>query len=448
MLDVLPRQRALPHSEESERAVLAALLLDYRLLPDVVSRLRPEDFYLERHQHLYQAMLDVTAAGSPVDLLTLQARMEQQATFDGAGGIAYLAGLDVDLPDVGRLDVYVAVVRERSTRRRVIQVAAETMRDCLDGGLEATPALDKALGALDALRDTSASGGYRSPFETHQATLQQLEEAEPGTIDGAKTGIVPLDMKLLAMQAPQLWFLGARPGVGKTAFLAQVADWNAAHGRTVGFVSIEMSREELQLRRIARETAIPFAYLRTNALGVQEWQRIHEVTPTLNSRPLWIDDGGEQTVEEITARARKLHREHPLGLLIVDYIGLVVPDAQAESRNEQVSRICKGLVRLAKALKVPVLAAVQLSRAGEKAQRPPILPDLRDSGAQEQDAYGVVFLHREHDPDQPAILLPHGSAIVAKNRGGECGSIPLLFEGSRMRFRAVDTYHTNKKEGS
>lgn len=442
----LPEQRTLPHSEEAERAVLGAVLLDPELLVTVSRRLATEDFYLERHQTLYAAMVQLRGDGVAVDLRTLQATLERWGHFDQVGGIAYLATLDLDLPDLGRIDAYVEIVKERSVRRQLIQQAMRLTRAALEG--DPLPELvEGQVVALEGARRAlggSGVGGYQ-PFRVAiEAAAEQLEEGEAP--ERAKsvvtTGIARLDARV-ALEIGTLVFVAGRPGMGKTALLWQIAEHNGLAGRGVAIQSLEMSPQALALRAICHhgevaKTDLTHAAAGRGTLTPDQWRRVVKAVWQLADLPVYADYTRILTGPDIGARLRRVKDEHPEVVLVeLDYINLVsleqLPGVDARApKHERMGAFVRYLRNLAGELEVLMLVGAQLVREGEKAGRRPIPADLRDAG--EQDADAVIFIHREPDDYDPAMLQARGDLILGKAREGKPGSVPILFDGSGQRF--------------
>jgi replicative DNA helicase len=384
MLDSLaPQQKSLPHSDESERAVLGGILLDPGVLPTISGRLRPEDFYLDRHQTLYRAMLALQETGVGIDIRTLQARLEQTGHLDSVGGLAYIAGLDLELPDLGRIETYSEIVKERSVRRRLILASGQIIRDCLDGGLVAAEALGRAEQAILGLGEEAIQRGFVALGDVFHATLEGLEDA-PGTLlTGVPTGFTDFDRLSHGLNRGNLIIIAGRPGMGKTSFALNVAQHVAIRMKqTVGVFSLEMSQQELALRILCSEADISFSRLRSNRLSQKEWTRIVQTVRQQSDSPLFIDDSANPSLLEVASKARRLKAEKGLSLLVLDYLQLMSAGGRYENRNLEIAAISRGLKQLAKELEIPVIALSQLSRQPERrgADHRPQLADLRESG--------------------------------------------------------------------
>ncbi len=432
--------RVLPHSEESERAVLAAVLLAPQALSTVGGRLDPQDFYLERNQLLYRAMLGLQEAGDPIDLRTLQSRLETAGHFHKVGGMAYLAGLDLDLPDLGRVDHYVEIVKERALRRQLFRGCSRIMTDCLDGGdVDADEALGRAEKLVFGLGQARVRRGLRALTDAFDAAVAQLEERSTGTV-GIATGFADFDAMTQGLAPGQLIVVAGRPGMGKTALALNIAQHVAFRElRAVALFSLEMSEEEVALRLLASESGLYFSDLRAARLDEAQWRRLYDTIRENCQAPLFIDDAGGATLRQVASEARRLKAEGRLELLIVDYLQLMSGGARFATRELEVAFLSRSLKELAKELRIPVIAVSQLSRNTEhRTDRRPRLADLRESGAIEQDADLVCFLYRgemydRDDPDKVGLA----ELIVEKQRNGSAGVVELVFQGEITTFRSL-----------
>jgi len=439
LLEPLQAPKTLPHSEESERAVLAGVMLEPQYLAQVAGRLVEDDFYFERHQRIYRAMVDLQQEGMPVDLRTLQARLEQQGQIDRVGGLAYLAGLDVDLPDLARIDAYVEIVKERSLRRRLIQACTEVTRSCLDGGLEAQEALGRAEQAILGLGEEAITRGFAPLGRVLDRTMEDIEEHSGATLIGVPTGFTDFDRMTHGLNKGNLIIIAGRPGMGKTSWALNVAQYVAIHlNKPVGVFSLEMSEQELALRILCSEADVSFSRLRAGHLSQRQWQTIVQTVRRLGPAPLYIDDSPNPTLLEVASKTRRLKAEIGLELIILDYLQLMQAGGRYENRNLEIAAISRGLKQLAKELEIPVIALSQLSRQPERrsGDHRPQLADLRESGSIEQDADLVAFVYRDemYNPDDPS-KKGLAELIVAKHRNGETGPIELVFLGETTTFK-------------
>jgi replicative DNA helicase len=444
MLDTLSQQKTLPHSEESERAVLGAVLLEPQLLPTITGRLKAEDFYLERHQILYGAMVELQDERVTIDVRTLQAKLEQQGRFEAIGGIAYLASLDLDLPDIGRTDAYVEIVKERSIRRRLILASNRIIRDCLDGGVVAQEALAHAEQEILGLGEEAVQRGFVQLAQVLHATLEELEERPGATLTGVPTGFTDLDRISHGLNRGNLIIVAGRPGMGKTSFALNVAQHVALREkRGVGIFSLEMSQQELALRILCSEAGVPFSRLRAGALSQKQWSSVVQTVRHTTDAPLFIDDSPNPTLLEVASKSRRLKAERGLSLVILDYLQLMQAGGKYENRNLEIAAISRGLKQLAKEIDIPVIALSQLSRQPERrgSDHRPQLADLRESGSIEQDADMVAFIYRDevYNPDQEENK-GLAELIIAKHRNGETGVIELVFLGETTTFRSLDRH--------
>lgn len=439
---VSPFQRSLPNSEESERAVLGAVLLAPHVLPTVTGRLVPEDFYLERHQLIYQSMLDLQEEGSEIDLRTLQGRLELINAFEVVGGMAYLSGLDLDLPDLGRVETYVEIVKERSIRRQLIEASQKTIVDCFEAGLQAADVLAEAERSVLGLGQQAMNRGFSVLGEVFENTVASLEERAEGGMIGIPTGYYDWDRMTQGLVAGNLIILAGRPGMGKTSFAINVAQHVAIREhRTVGVFSLEMGDSELAQRILSSEANLPFGLLRTGQLSESQWTQLYDTVRQSREAPIFIDDSPNPSLAEIASKSRRLKAERNLGLLIIDYLQLMSAGGRFESRQLEIAYISRGLKQLAKELEIPVVALSQLSRQTERraGDHRPQLSDLRESGSIEQDADMVCFVYRDElynkeDPEVKGLA----ELIVAKHRNGQTGTVDLVFIGETTSFRNLD----------
>jgi replicative DNA helicase len=438
MIDSVLKTTTLPHSEESERAVLAGVLVDPSVFATLSGRLDPDDFYNERNRTVFSAMLELQAAESEIDLRTLQAQLEQEKRLEDVGGVAYLASLDLDLPDIGRLDSYVEIVKERSVRRRLIAACGEITRDCLDGGVVAQEALGRAEQHILGLGEEAIQRGFVPVSHIFRETLADLEERPSSGMIGLPTGFTDLDAITRGLNPSNLIIIAGRPGMGKTSLALNIAQHVAIReNHAVGLFSLEMSQQELALRIISGESDVPFGPMRSGHLSQKQWNAVVEKVRQVSSASIFIDDSANPNLLEVASKARRLKAEKKLSLLIIDYLQLMQAGGRYENRNLEISAITRSLKQLAKELNIPVVALSQLSRQPERrgGDHRPQLADLRESGSIEQDADLVAFIYRDEIYNKDTEDEGIAELIIAKHRNGPTGTVRLVFFGETTKFR-------------
>lgn len=446
MPDTFAPIAALPHSEEAEKAVLGAILMDNSVLT-AIAALRMGDFYFERHKVIFEACVQLAADRLPADLRTIQAKLESNGTIEIAGGLSYLTSLDLDLPELGRVAVYAGIVQDRAVLRRLIQAGAQLVRSCADRPRPAAELIEEHQRQIEAVRqDLVGIAGDEGPVLAREILdardfLADDYTSKEGTVF---SGIGPLDQLTGGFRPGTLWVFGARTSVGKTALALQIASGAALQGdQATAFFSLEMTSAELLERVISARSHVDYDKVRSRALSDHERRECRRVIEDIKQAPLHIDDRSGLRVAEIAARAHRLHQKAgPLRLVVVDYLGLLRLDGPEEERHDlRLGEAAAGLARLAKDLRLVVIAVAQLSRRSEQEKRKPIISDLADSDVIGRHAFGVALLHRDRDPENPALLTNDGALVLAKHRGGASSEVRLLFDGSLQRFRAVDHYH-------
>ncbi len=450
-IDILPGVRSLPHSEEAERAVLGGLLLDPERLSDVMGWLDASDFYLERHRTIYEAMLAVAADGRTVDGLNLLAQLDAVGQTAAVGGVAYLSALDLDLPDVGRIQEYCRIIKERALRRRLIEQAGETIRTALDGGTSAEDIAGGLLTQLDGIIQQQTGEGYRPIAELLPEYAEHVEEEH--IVAGVKTGIAHFDHQLGAFERGRMALIGGRAGVGKSAMMVQLLAQDLLAGEKSGVVSLEMREKPLLNRLFAHLTGIPATRLWRGQLSTQQWALLVQAQRFLHQHGgLFIDSKPNQRVGEIKAKARRLVQKHGVRAVYVDYGGLI--ERPGEKREHQeIEALSYDLARLANELGIVLVVFAQCNRGPARENRPPLVVDLREAG--EQAAWYVVLLHRKlqqapgdaGDDDggegKPVIYGPEGLVILGKNRDGGEGATRTMYDGPRLQWWERSLYEAS-----
>ncbi len=440
MLDAATADKSLPANLEAERSVLGAILLDPASLNFVVPILDADDFFPDSHRRIYGAMRELSERSSEIDVLTLKEELDRAGAIDKVGGASYLTALLDGVPDVGNVEHYAKIVKEKATLRRLIRAGQRIVRDGLAGERGAEDLLSEATGEIFDIAEGSVQGGFEPIGQVVTRNLEIIEEARgrQGMLSGLATGFTEFDRMTSGLQGTDLIVLAARPSVGKTSFALNIAQHVAIReGRSVGFFSLEMSREQLGFRVLCSEADVDAKKVRDGFASKEAMQRLVLAQSKIHGARFYIDDSAALSVPEMRAKGQRLKREHELDLLIVDYMQLMAGHGRFDNRTQEVSNISRGLKLLAKELRVPIIALSQLSRQPEQRKgelRKPQLADLRDSGSIEQDADVVVFLYREELYDKETERKGIADVIIAKQRNGPTGDFPVVFLGDHMTF--------------
>lgn len=433
-------ERPLPHSADAERAILGAILLDNSLVNQAIELLRPDDFYVRAHQHVFRAMINLSERGSEINPILLGEELRREGVLEQVGGVAFISELTYGLPHFTNVAAYAKVVKDKSILRQLVKVANKVTSEALEEEDEASIILDHAEQMIFALADERTRQGFShiKPVADHLLEKVQEMAGRPVMLTGLTSGFNDLDQKTSGLQPSDLIIIAARPSMGKTAFCLNVAQ-NAAikAGAVVGIFSLEMSKESLVMRMLSSEARVDAHRFRTGYLSRDEWARLAGALGTLADAKIYVDDTPGISVLEMRAKARRLAAEQKrLDLIVVDYLQLMSGGGRrTESRQQEVSQISRELKGLAKELNVPLIALSQLSRAAEtRTDHRPQLSDLRESGAIEQDADVVGFIYREEYYNSTDENANKAEIIIAKQRNGPTGTVELAFIKEFTRF--------------
>src|ERR687886_1136977 len=431
-----------PQNEEAETSVLGAILLSEQafdgLMIDV--KLRPEDFYRERHRLIFRAMMRLKEKSEPepIDALTVSEELARAGDLEEAGGPAYVHSLPNLVPAAGNVRHYARIVKEHALMRRLLQEARKIQDDVFAFQGNAADLIEQAESALFRIAHEDRTGDLRSIEAVLHDELDKLEliSREGMSMTGTPSGFTDIDELTGGFQPGNLVVLAARPSMGKSALMINMAE-NAAidFGKPCALFSLEMSETELAQRFIASQAKLNGDDLRKGRVRQDRWPKVVKATEKLAAAPLYIDDSRDIGIMELRAKSRRLHSKHGLGLIVVDYLQLMRPEASADSRVEQIGQISRGLKMLARELKVPVVAVSQLSRAVEsRPDKKPLLSDLRESGQIEQDADVVMFIYRDEYYNKDSERPGEADIIVAKHRNGPVGEFVLTFLSRYPKF--------------
>jgi replicative DNA helicase len=429
----------LPQNTEAERSILGAILLDNNALNAAIEKLKPEDFFHEHHRRIYQQMIALGEAQQAIDLVTLTDQLHRRGELEASGGAAYLQQLTDGVPRVANLEHYARIVKEKALLRGLIHATHSIQRQAIEAEEDADAILDRAESSIFQLAEDRVRSGLVGVRDVVRENFERISQIykEGRRVTGLSTGYSQLDDLTSGLQPSELIILAARPSMGKTALALNIAENVAVReNRPVAIFSLEMSKESLLLRLLSADAQIDSHKFRTGHLSREDGGKIPVSLRRLSEAPLWIDDAGAATVMEMGAKLRRLKREKGLALAIVDYLQLVSARGRFGNRNEEVSSITRGLKGLAKELKVPVLVLSQLTRAPEREDRRPQLADLRESGAIEQDADVVIFIHRPNafKPDELPEERAKTEVLIAKQRNGPTDRIHFVFRSAFTRF--------------
>jgi replicative DNA helicase len=434
--------RTLPHNLEAERSVLGAILIQNEAFNHAAEVIEGRDFFRDAHRRIFDKMVVLSERGDAIDLVTLKEELGKAGELEEVGGPAYITALVDGLPRATNVEYYARIVKEKSTLRDLIYSANKILSNAYAADQEANVVLDEAEQAIFAIAEDRVRAGFVSMRELAHASFETIEQAvsRKQLITGVPTGFVDLDEMTSGLQPGDLVIIAARPSMGKTALVLNIAQHVGTRtDKTVGFFSLEMSKEQLFLRMLTSEAGIDGHRLRTGFIGENDWGKLSHALGTLSEARIYIDDTPVIGVLEMRAKSRRLMLEHSLDLLIVDYIQLMQGRGRFENRTLELGAISRGLKGLAKELSVPIVALSQLSRAPEsRSDHRPMLSDLRESGALEQDADVVALLFRpEMYPDVKEEERGTAELYVAKQRNGPTGLVRLAFLKEFTRFESL-----------
>lgn len=437
-----------PQNIDAEMSLLGAVLIDEETLADITEHVKVIDFYDKRHGIIYDAMMRLYEKNKPVDLLTLTDELKRKKEIDTIGGSAYLTELTNYVPTAAHAESYAEIVAQKAIRRRLIKASGEISELGYDEETTTQELLQQAEAELFSVSDQSLKQDLTSLESILTDSFDRLEELHrtKGSLRGIRTGYRDLDAMTAGLQRSDLIILAARPSMGKTTLVTNLA-YNIATiaKQPVLFFSLEMSKEQLVDRMLADASGVDSWNIRTGNLSDDDFSKLSEAMGEMSEAPIFIDDTPGLSVLEMRTKARRAAHDQPLGLIIVDYLQLMQGSGRSDgNRVQEVSEISRGLKLIARELNVPVIALSQLSRSVEsRSPQIPQLADLRESGSIEQDADIVMFIYREayYNPDTDRNNIT--DLIIAKHRNGPVGKVELYFHPERLRFMSLDKKHTD-----
>jgi replicative DNA helicase len=433
--------RVPPQAIEAERSVLGAALLDSKALARTLEVIEESAFYRPAHRRIFNALVTLwQRKEDAIDAITVADELRRQGDFESVGGATYLAGLMDTVATSANVEYHAQIIKEKAILRRLIEVSTEMASRAFDGRDNAADLLDEAERAMFDISDARVRKGFVRVQDLMASTIKRIEKLyeEKASVTGLATGFIDLDHMTSGFQGGDFIVLAGRPSMGKTSLALNIASHVALRGkRGVGIFSLEMATEQLLVRLLCSEARVSAHRLRTGYLQGKEWPLLNTAAGELFEAPIYIDDSASMSVLEMRAKARRLRNECDLGLIVVDYMQLMRGSGKIESRQQEISEISRGLKALAKELKVPVLALSQLSRAVEaRTDHRPMLSDLRESGAIEQDADLVCFVYREEHYRRTDENEGMGEIIIGKQRNGPVGVVKVAFIADYTRFES------------
>lgn len=442
--------RVPPHDIEAEKALLGAIMLRPVSINDVLDIIAPDSFYIDKHGLIFKTMVDLVQNGDPIDVVSVTSKLKKTNKMKAAGGASYIAELTNSVPSSANIGYYAKIVSEKYTLRNLIGVGDHITELGFNEKDDINEILNKAekdvFGITSKAVQAKKFVGIKELIPHSWERMEKMSEF--GELRGVPTGFQGLDDMLAGFQKSDLIILAARPSMGKTSLALDIARRTALQYNTsVGFFSVEMSAQQLVDRMLSAEAQVDAWRMRTGkGLTEDDFRRVSEVMGKLSKAPIYIDDQPGVTVLQIRSTARRLKSEYGLDLIIVDYLQLMSPTKNYDSMVSQITEISRSLKSLARELEIPVLALSQLSRAVEQRGGRPRLSDLRDSGAIEQDADVVMFIHREDKYHEESEKQNVAEILIQKHRNGATGKIELYFDEARTTFMEIDTKHTGIDE--
>lgn len=445
----------MPHSLEAEQALLGCLLLDTKIQVEVVAFLKEEDFYAESHRTIFSAMLEIIKLNQPVDLVTLTDALEKQGALDAVGGITYITELTNVIPSSANYQRYLDIVTRDSLLRKLIKGSADIIDECKTSSDKATALsfAEKTVYDISSQADTSELVKIGSVIPEVLNKFDELTN-DKSSLKGIKTGFKGLDYLTNGLHKSDLVIIAARPAVGKTSFAMNIVENVALQGHTCAVFSLEMGKEQITERILCSVAGVSMEHAKKGSLNKTEWVKINKARELLSNAKIFVDDSAVIRPRELISKCRRIKSRFGLDLVMVDYIGLMTPDKvrNSDSRQNEISEISRSLKILAKELNVPVLALSQLNRAVETRKGRPQLSDLRESGAIEQDADIVMFIHRpdksasEKDIEEGKVAANVAEILIEKHRSGPTGLVKLYFKGECTKFVNLNE-ETGEPEG-
>ncbi|MFI3236531.1 MAG: replicative DNA helicase [Lachnospiraceae bacterium] len=443
-------RRVMPHSIEAEQSVIAAMILDREAIVSVSELIHGDDFYSKQYGVVYDAMVELYTDGKAVDVVTLQDKLKEKDVPPEVSSLEFMRDIMATLPTSANVKQYATIVAEKATLRKLIRLNEEIASNCYAGKESLEEILNDTEKRVFEICQNRTSDAYVPIRDVVANAMHRIEMASRnmGSVTGIASGFLDLDYRTAGLQPSDLILIAARPSMGKTAFVLNIAQHVALkNNQTVAVFSLEMSKEQLVNRMFSLESRVSAQNIRTGQLSDDEWEKLAESAGVIGKSHLIIDDTPGISIAELRSKCRKYKLEHNLSMIIIDYLQLMSGNGRSESRQQEISEISRSLKSIARELSVPVVALSQLSRAVEqRTDHRPMLSDLRESGAIEQDADVVMFIYRDDyynkDTDKPGVA----EIIIAKQRNGPIGTVELAWLSEYTKFANLNKDYSNNQE--
>lgn len=437
--------RVPPHNLEAEQSVLGAMIVENEVIYEVSEILNGDEFYKEAHKILYNIIIEIHNEGKPVDVITLMDTLKSRELIEAVGGISYITDLVSSVPTVSNAKHYAKIIEEKYLLRSLISASNKIMDKCYTQQDDVEEVLNDAEKSIFDISQKKKNEDFEAIKPIIERSFDQIEHVFKfkGDTTGIPSGFTDLDSKTSGFQKGDFILVAARPSMGKTAFVLNIALHAALRaGKSVAIFSLEMSKEQLVYRMLCSEANVDMLKLRTGELDDEDWIRLARAASPMSKASIFIDDTPGISIVEMRSKCRRLKMEKGLDLIMVDYLQLMSGGRKSESRQQEVSEISRSLKALAKEMNAPVIALSQLSRAPEaRSDHRPILSDLRESGSIEQDADLVMFLYRDEYYNKDSEKKNIAEVIIAKQRNGPTGTVELAWLGQYTKFGNLDRYH-------
>ena len=443
-MDLNALGRIPPQNIDAEQSVLGSMLLDKDIIPTITEILKSDDFYREDHKEIFDSIMDLFEKAEPIDVITVSERLKLRGTLESVGGLEYLTNMATVVPTTANARHYAKIVEEKSLLRKLIKASSDIVNMGYEASEEVSYVLDRAEKNIFDILQKRNLKGFATIKDVLVETFNRLEELynSKGHVTGIPTGFADLDFKTSGLHNSDLILVAARPAMGKTAFGLNIVLHAAIHAHVpVAIFNLEMSKDQLVNRMLACEAMVDSQKMRTGKLEDSDWQKIAKALGPMSEAPIYIDDTPGASIMDIRSKSRRLKLEKNLGLIMIDYLQLMQGRGRSESRQQEVSEISRSLKILAKELHVPIICLSQLSRAAEtRTDHRPMLSDLRESGAIEQDADIVMFLYRDDYYNPETEKKNIAEVIISKHRNGSTGTVELAWLGQYTKFANLEKY--------